>query len=94
LLKEAVELPELPPASAELVIIRTGTQALIRTLGRKKGERFLKEWMALLADEDSVRLLFPARPQHDRASVVVAQQQALAWVRQAIPTFLATIPPE
>jgi hypothetical protein len=92
--KSLAETPELPAPSAELVLLRTGAQAVIRTLGRKKGEKFLREWTALLADEDSVSLLFPARGASERASVYVAQRQALAWMRQAMPTLLATIPPE
>jgi hypothetical protein len=77
-----------------LVIVRTGAQALIRALGPRKGRKFVKEWTALLSTENSVKMLFPSQPQEDRAAVSAVQQQALAWMREALPVFMASIPPE
>lgn len=92
--RTTVAVDEMPAPSAELVVLRTGAQALVRALGRRKGERFLREWAQLLADEESVRLLFPTRPAADRAAVSVAQRQAVAWLRQTMPVLIATLPPE
>lgn len=88
------EAASLPAPSAELVIIRTGAQAVIRALGRRKGEKFIKEWMELLASEAAVEALLPIRPQHERAAVADAQREAMAWLRQVAPTLIASLPPE
>lgn len=95
-MKERADAPsvaeELPAPSAELVLLRTGAQAVVRTFGKRKGERFIREWAALLASEESVRMLFPARAPSDREAVTLAQRRALAWFRQVAPVLIATLP--
>lgn len=85
---------ELPEVSASLVLIRTGAEAVIRALGRKRGEKFLREWMNLLATEESVALLLPIRPTANRAEQSKAGREASAWLRAAAPTLIASLPPE
>jgi hypothetical protein len=87
-------LDGLPKATAELVLIRTQTQALTKVLGRKKSEKFMREWVALLATEETVRLLLPIRSPQDRETVSKVQREACAWVRQVLPTLIASLPPE
>lgn len=84
----------LPPPSASLVVIRTGAQALVRTLGRRKGERFIREWMNLLSTEEAVRALLPARAPGDRAAVAQARSEALAWMQSIAPLLVAALPDE
>lgn len=81
----------MPPPEVSLVLIRTGAEAIIRALGRKRGERFLREWLAILATEDSVSQILPIRPPADRADVMMARRGAVAWLRQVAPTLIAAM---
>lgn len=85
---------ELPPPSAPLVVVRTGAQALIRALGRRKAEKFVREWATLFSTQESVELLLPARTPSERRAVAKAQREAMAWFREVLPTLLASIPKE
>lgn len=82
----------LPPPSATLVLIRTGVQALMRTLGRRKAERLLREWSAILVNLETVQTLLPSRSPADRAEVAKAQMEAVAWWREILPALLDSIP--
>jgi hypothetical protein len=77
-----------------MVLLRTGAQALIRTLGARKGRRFINEWASLLSSEESVALLFPNREPSERAAVRRAQRGAIAWFNEAAPALIASVPPE
>lgn len=88
------EAGELPSPAAALTVVRTGAQALCVALGRRKAEKFLREWARIASSEDSIRLMFPIRPMEERGAQVVAQREALAWLRQVLPVLLATLPPE
>lgn len=85
---------EQPSPSAALALVRTGAQALCVALGRRKAERFLREWARIAATEESIRLLFPTRPAHEREAQVMAQREAAAWLKQVLPTLIATLPAE
>lgn len=88
------ETSELPAPSAALTIVRTGAQALCVALGRRKAEKFLREWARIASSEESIRMLFPTRSASEREAVREAQLQALAWLRQALPSLIASLPPE
>jgi hypothetical protein len=82
----------VPAPDATKVLIRTQAQALIRVLGKRRGERFLREWAAVLDDLDSVQSLFPVNPAKDRAAISEAQTEALIWFRQIAPILWGSIP--
>jgi hypothetical protein len=83
---------DLPPVHVSLVLIRTGAQAVIKAMGRKRGERFLREWMELLATEESVAMLLPIRAPKDRAAQERTRREAVAWLRQIAPTLIGSLP--
>jgi hypothetical protein len=94
-LPEFAPLPEtLPPTSPELAAMRMLTQAFVRSVGRRRAERYVRELATLIDTEESVRLLMPVRPKEQRAAQAVAQQEAVAWLRQVLPVLMASIPPE
>jgi hypothetical protein len=62
-------------------------------LGRRKAERFLREWVRIASTEESIRTLFPTRPASERQAQALAQLEALAWLRQVLPAMIATLPP-
>ncbi len=80
-----------PTPDANRVLIRTQAQALVRVLGRRKGERFLREWAAVLDDLDSVTALFPTHAARDRAPITAAQREALDWFRQIGPILWGSL---
>lgn len=85
---------EQPSPSAALALVRTGAQAICVALGRRKAEKFLREWARIAATEESIRLLFPTRPASEREAQIVAQREAMSWLRQVLPTLIGTLPPE
>lgn len=88
-----LEAEELPEPDAALTIVRTGVQALCVALGRRKAEKFLREWVRIASTEDSIRLLFPTRPPGEREAQARAQREALAWLRQVLPAMIGSLPP-
>lgn len=88
------ETSELPAPSAALTIVRTGAQALCITLGRRKAEKWLREWARIASDAESIRMLFPTRSPGEREAVRASQLQALAWLKEALPAMMETLPPE
>jgi hypothetical protein len=84
----------LPDVDVSLVLIRTGAEAIIRTFGRRKGEKFLREWLTILSDEEKMSVILPIRPTRDRPAVMRARRQALLWLESVQPTLTAAIPPE
>lgn len=88
---------ELPPPSAELVLIRVFVQASLATAHEKPKHRaraLLARASSILRDEETVALLLPIRSASERASVTRARREALAMFRQLMPTFVAELPPE
>lgn len=76
---------------ANRVLIRTQAQALVRVLGPRKGERFLREWAASLDDLESVQALFPTQQARDRAAITNAQREAMDWFRQIGPILWGSL---
>lgn len=88
------EAAGLPPPSPAFAAMRMLVQAHLRTIGRRKAERYLRELAALVANEESIRLLFPTRPKHERAAQQSAQDEAAAWIRQMLPELTRSLPPD
>lgn len=70
------------------------TQAFIRTMGRRKAERFIRELALIASHEESVRSLMPHRPAANRARRNRAQNEAAEWLRQVLPFLISSLPPE
>jgi hypothetical protein len=85
---------DVPPASAMLCALRMFVVAHLRTMPRRKAERFLREVALIVVSEESVRSLFPSRPKHERRAQAVAQADAAAWVRHLLPELVRALPPE
>lgn len=95
--KEPHEADDLPAPSAELVLIRVFVESYLATAHRKPRERarsFMTVAAGILADEESVSLVFPIRPAPDQGAATRARRQALVMFRQLLPTLLARIPHE
>lgn len=84
----------VPRPSPEFVALRTGAQALVRTLGRKRAERFLREWARMLSVDEGVTTLLPRRPASDHAAVELAREQARTWFQSVLPAILDAVPDE
>lgn len=84
------ELPSVDPAYA---VIRLALQAHIRTLSRRRGERFIAELRDLLADEELVFPLQANRPAADRADQRRAQRLGANWLQNILPLLVASLPP-
>ena len=80
--------------NAELILLRTGAQALVQTLGRRKGERFLRLWSARLANLETVRSIMPLPPASERADTAKAQREALLWWQRMAPLLFDALPPD
>lgn len=88
---------ELPAPSAEMVLIRVAIESYLATAHMKPRERsraFFDKASSILADEESVALLFPIRPASGHSSVSRARREAVAIWQAFAPTFLARIPRE
>lgn len=79
----------MPPPSPELVLWRASVQALLATMGRRKGERFLRIMAEQLAGEDNLSSVFNIRPTSEHARVRVVRRQAAEMFRRYVPVFLA-----
>lgn len=90
----AFERREQPSPMPAVAIMRMLMQAHLRTIGRRKAERFLRELATIVENEESIRLLFPTRPKHERAAQAAAQDEASAWIRQMLPELMRSLPPE
>lgn len=89
---EAVELPE---PSFQTILWRAGTEAYLATahLPRKqRAPEYLRIMGEILANEETVSLLFPIRPLSQRGALRVEQRKAVAIFRQLAPTFFARLP--
>lgn len=86
--------PVIAAPDAAKVLIRTQSQAIIAALGRRKGERFLREWARLLGDLDTVQALFPTNAARDRAAIADAQREAVTWFAQMSAILWGSIPRE
>lgn len=69
-------------------------QAFIRTMGRRKGERFIRELALIIAKEETVRCLMPTRPPEQRVAQERAQDEAAQWLRLILPMLLSALPDE
>jgi len=87
----AVAQEDMPPVTPELVLIRTMAIALIKTLGRKKGTVFLREWAAALQAEDTI---LPIRPPSEPGQGLAARRQALAYFWAVLSALIASLPAE
>ena len=82
---------QLPPPSAELVLWRVQTEAIISVLGRRKGERFLRVMADKLANEENMSAVFQIRPSSERGAVSRARQEAAEIFKRLLPLFLARL---
>lgn len=78
-----------PPETPEFASIRTGVQSLLCVLGRKRGERWLRRWVYLLESENSITPIRKASRTDGEGSAA-----ALAWLRHAMPSMIAALPPD
>jgi hypothetical protein len=69
-------------------------QARIRSMPRRRAERYLRELAGILETEESIRLLYPTRPPAERLAQHKAQDQAAAWLRSILPVLIASLPRE
>lgn len=83
-----------PKVDCSKVLIRTQTQALLKVLGRRKGEAFLRHWAAGLSDIETVQALFPINPRREAGDVLDAQREAVAWLQQLSPILWGSLPPK
>lgn len=84
----------LPASSASLSALRMMAQAFLRTVGKRKAEKFIRELALIVAKEETVRTLMPTRPAHQRAAQERAQDEAAQWVRLVLPMLLSSVPDE
>lgn len=84
----------MPPANPMFCALRMFVAAHLRTMTRRKGERFLGEVAQIVASEESIRTLFPSRPKHERRAQAEAQDAAAAWIRGVLPELWRSLPPE
>lgn len=82
----------LPVASPSLSALRMMTQAFLKTVGRRKGEKFIRELALIISREETVRTLMPTRPPEQRAAQERAQDEAAQWVRLVLPILLSSLP--
>jgi hypothetical protein len=85
---------ELPATSASLSALRMMCQAHLRTMSRRRGERFIRELALVVSREESVRTLMPTRPREQRAAQEQAQDEAAQWIRLVLPILLSSLPDE
>lgn len=93
----ATQAEDLPPASAELVLIRVMVTAYLATAHckpRSRAREFVKVASGILADEESASLVFPIRPMSQQHKTALARRQAVAMFRQYMPVFMAAVPRE
>lgn len=83
---------ELPTPSAELVLYRAHVQALLRVLGRKKGERYLRLMAGQLAAEENLSNVLSIRPSSQALEVRMSRRQAATIFDRLMPVFLASLP--
>lgn len=79
--KPAFDPNELPPPSADLVLIREMFGAIVASLPRKERERVVatfRQRMNELSGSDVVTVMRP--PKH-RAGIMRARREAFAWMR-------------
>lgn len=88
---------ELPPRSVELLLMRIFVQAHVMTadLPRSgRGHAFLKAVLRLLEDDDAHELVLPMRAPDDWAVKRRHRREAVAVVRNWLPTLLEVLPQE
>jgi hypothetical protein len=81
-------VPELPPPSAELMLIAALVLAHCRTLPRKERDRFLAEVEHTLGLQEASLNVLNFRPRSENRAVHDAMRQARFWFRQAIAVTL------
>jgi hypothetical protein len=91
---EALEHPEFPDPTAELVLLRVFIEAHLETSPRKVGERFLLVAAEKLASEENMASVFQIRPHAHWPASQRARKQAVALFERYLPTFLARLPPK
>lgn len=84
---------DLSMGAMEIVVL-TGAGALIQTLGRKKAERFIRDWASRIARQEAVSRLLPDRSASSIRARSRDQEDAAAWMRENIPALLASLPLE
>ncbi|WP_332763991.1 hypothetical protein [Phenylobacterium sp.] len=85
---------ELPPPSAEIVLLRVFASAYLTTVSRKKGDAFLRAAAEILRDEESLAAVMPIRGASQAAAVSKARRGAIALFRALTPTFLGRLGPK
>jgi hypothetical protein len=91
---ELAVLPEvdLPPPSAELVLIRTFVAAYLATCHLKPGRRakaFIRAAADMLESEESMSHINAIRSSPAERQCAITRRQAVAMFRRYVPTFVA-----
>ena len=84
---------ELPPPSAELVLMRVFVESFLETAPPKQARAFMRVATAILENEQSVSLAFPLRPSPKQPEITRARMLAVALYQQLLPTLMARVPP-
>lgn len=88
---------ELPPPSAELVLIRVFVTSYLATAHerpKRRAEAFLSEAARLLKSESTVALLLPIRPAAQHSELTRVRKEAVALFSHLLPLFVASLPGE
>ncbi|HEY9219513.1 MAG TPA: hypothetical protein VIO94_15810 [Phenylobacterium sp.] len=83
---------DMPPPSAEIVLVRVAISAYLATNSRKKGDAFLRAMAEILRDEESLSSIVPIRPAPNAANLQGARRGAIALFRALLPTLIAKLP--
>lgn len=85
---------EMPPPTAELVLLRVHVEALLSSMRRKQAEKYLRIVSEILATEETLAQILPLQARSHHAALNQARRGALYWFRAALPTFIARLPKE
>lgn len=82
---------DLPPPSAELVLLRVVIESHLATAPRKRAERYLRTITEKLAAEENLSAVFQIRPTAQHEEVRRARRQAALMFERLLPIFLARL---
>lgn len=74
---------------ADRVLIRTMAEAVVVSLGPKKGERFLRAWAEAMTAETDAKKIFPIRGQIEGLNA--ARDEAEAWLRRNLSYLVGKV---
>ena len=82
------EADDLPPPSAELVMLRVLIEAHLATHSRRKAARFLEAVNDLFDQHDQLRNAYRLRPDVYDDQVVEARRKARNWFNRLMSVYL------